>query len=569
MPTQLVPVTGQTTTAPNKLAIAAAFGSAGVALADSTDSTSVEVINDNTSSPIEYQVGAGIWNTLLPFQSAQLEISLASTTLQLRRGYNATSGSATINVTSKPTSALRAGDDDVPSSAAAASSYPAGGPSAIHKMIIGALQTGRTATVVLQGDSTGVNLTKDDTTPIRWFLGAFKRLLPYIPGVHVMYRAWVGDAGAGTQHYNAWQVLQQGTLGQRYMLFTGSTGAGNRTRFQAPAQVGDFTGDIDFRILVAPDDWTPSSIQCLLARYSGVGSRGWNFRLLTNGDLTVTIHQIPGTETSTVLTGTAANIAGVDGVAQWLRATAVLSTGVITLYKSPATDGVVTWTQVATTTIGAMTVANPSGVNYEIGGRGNNTEVMTGKVYDVELRNGIDGPIMNYLGVDNWGTSNACTEGGSPTLYLWNGSLAGQNMGYFSDATRHPKMIPPATPALYILNDSHNDTSSLGAAWFTTLDSWLTLMRARMPSAGIGVVVQNPEAPFGTNPSPYIPNQRTQQAGAWAIRNALTPINLGAALSKVDPTLVSVISAVDGVHPVQAGYDAEAAALAASFIGAI
>lgn len=113
MSTEVVPVTGQATKVANKVLVSAAYGSAGSAFADTTDSTSVEVINDGMVGPIEYQVGSNDWVALLPFQSKQLEISLAATGLKLRRGYNANGGSATVNVTSKASS-LSAGDDPAP-----------------------------------------------------------------------------------------------------------------------------------------------------------------------------------------------------------------------------------------------------------------------------------------------------------------------------------------------------------------------------------------------------------------------------------------------------------------------
>lgn len=113
MSTKQVPVSGQVDVAKFKVAVQSAYGSAGAAFANSTDATSVEVVNDNSMWPVEYQVGAGPWSQLLSFQSTSLEISLAATSLKLRRAQSALAGSVEITVNSKPSATLLAGDDVV------------------------------------------------------------------------------------------------------------------------------------------------------------------------------------------------------------------------------------------------------------------------------------------------------------------------------------------------------------------------------------------------------------------------------------------------------------------------
>jgi hypothetical protein len=419
-------------------------------------------------------------------------------------------------------------------------------------LIAGTLQSGMSATLALQGDSTGVNTTLVDS-PTRWFRNLAQRIGAALAGAHVLYKSW----DPATQDFGAWGVLQAGAQGQRHALFTGSTGAANRTRLQAPAQVGDFTGDIDFRIHLAMDSWTPASVQTFLARHGGVGSRGWFWRVATNGDVSFTWHASPGTETNTALTATAANVAGVNGAARWLRVTLDLDNGsggyTVTMYRS--TDGVA-WTQIAqnVTAAGATTVGNPAGVNYEVGGRGNSTEVMAGKVFEVQLRNGIGGPIQDTQGIENWSSTNANALGGSPTLYVVNGSEAGKGLTYFTDTTRFPKMVIPAVPAVQYLSTSHNEAIPRGLAIWTTLDAWLTQIRARQPMGTLVVCMQNPESSPSTNAGHH--NARTREIGAWAMRNNLPVCDLGAGFSRGN---VATVMSADGVHPNDAGYDLMAA----------
>lgn len=410
--------------------------------------------------------------------------------------------------------------------------------------IVGTLQTGMSACLSLQGDSTGVNTSLADT-PRRWFALLAANIAAALPGIHVLYKAWDDPS----QEYKAWYTIQAGTLGRRYLLFTGSTGAGNRSRQQSNAQIGDFTGDVDFRVNVAPDSWTPAAIQTLLARNSGVGARGWYLQLNASGGLTLQWYPVSGSETFNTVTATSAQVAGTDGVAMWIRATIVLATGVATLYKS--VDDGQTWTTLNTATVGATTIGQPAGVFYEVGGRGTSTNVLSGKVYETQLRNGIAGPIMDFQCVENWSTTSACVLGGSPTLYVMNGSFAGQGMAYFSDATRFPRMIIPCSPGVQYLNTGHNENASRGLVMTGLLDTWLAMIKARAPLSNVCIAIQNPEVE-GSLANASNANARTREIGVWALKNALGIVDNGAAIGRTGN--IPGYTAAYFVHPLDIGY---------------
>ena len=328
-----------------------------------------------------------------------------------------------------------------------------------HRAVIDTLRSGQSAHLVLVGDSTGVNTLISDTTPLRWFLGGVKKIAARLPGVHVLYRAW---DGANTR-FGAWQTLQSAG-GRRYLEFPGS---GGRTSAQKASDVGDLTGDIDVRILLSPTAWVPGVAQAIMARNSGVGLRGWMWRFVANGDLTFQWFPSPASETNVVLTATAASVAGVNGTAQWLRMVVDVDNGsngyTATMYRSG--DGV-TWTQIATTTTssgGPTAVGNPTGIDYEVGGRGNVTDIFAGRIYETQIRNGINGPILDTQGIECWTTPNASSVGGSPTLYVSNGSQAGQGLTYFADPSRVNELVFPVGPAgLVLLSTGHNEGSASG-----------------------------------------------------------------------------------------------------------
>lgn len=430
-----------------------------------------------------------------------------------------------------------------------------------HRAVIDTLRSGQSAHLVLVGDSTGVNTLISDTTPLRWFLGGVKKIAARLPGVHVLYRAW---DGANTR-FGAWQTLQSAG-GRRYLEFPGS---GGRTSAQKASDVGDLTGDIDVRILLSPTAWVPGVAQAIMARNSGVGLRGWMWRFVANGDLTFQWFPSPASETNVVLTATAASVAGVNGTAQWLRMVVDVDNGsngyTATMYRSG--DGV-TWTQIATTTTssgGPTAVGNPTGIDYEVGGRGNVTDIFAGRIYETQIRNGINGPILDTQGIECWTTPNASSVGGSPTLYVSNGSQAGQGLTYFADPSRVNELVFPVGPAgLVLLSTGHNEGSASGGGWITSLAAWINASKARAPYAQIGVVVQNPEKSPANSPNNHV--VRTRLAGSWAARNGLMTVDLAAAFAN-DPTLSTISS--DGIHPNQSGYDAMATRFATPFIDSI
>ena len=153
----------------------------------------------------------------------------------------------------------------------------------------------------------------------------------------------------------------------------------------------DITGDIDIRVQVAMDDWTPASGQRLVSKANGT-TPVWGYLLGLNTDGTLTFaYSTTGADlvqrTSTVATGMS------DGAAKWVRATFDVNNGAAGHdVKFFLSDDGVTWAQLGSTVTTAGTVtmhvnANPLGIGAESTG----AVAAAGKFYRSQIFNGIDG----------------------------------------------------------------------------------------------------------------------------------------------------------------------------------
>lgn len=158
------------------------------------------------------------------------------------------------------------------------------------------------------------------------------------------------------------------------------------------------TGDIDLRIKLAANDWTPSLIQYPLAKYNAPATGTFLVSIAGGSGGLLGFSWI---ETSGVVRTVASTVAPTvsDGQAIWLRVTLDVNNDagghVVTFYTSP--DGAV-WTQLgATRNAGAFTTAIFDGSDsFNVGAYGNtgSGSPFAGKVYYAEMRNGIDGTVV-------------------------------------------------------------------------------------------------------------------------------------------------------------------------------
>lgn len=410
----------------------------------------------------------------------------------------------------------------------------------IFSTIDAALDSGGTAAIQVQGDSTG-NATDE------WVYLLGQWAAARHTDAHVKYKVW-SDA---TQAYGSWSTLQAGPSGEVHAPFDA---ANLRTMFIAQAEIPHVPGDFDIRVRAALDDWTPAATMCLAARYGAAGSRGWRVAINTSGGIDF-LWTTDGTTNIQKVTATPTGFA--NGTEGWVRVTLDVDNGAggYTWKAYTSTDGV-TWTEIGSsiTAVGGATSFFDAPQEYEIGGRGSTGELTTGKIFEVQLRDGIDGRIINPQPITAWmpriasGQFLAGHFAGGPTLYILNGSHPGAASSYLADATRHPKMVHPYPGSLIFQSCSHNDGSSFGAAYVAARDAWLALTDARAPGSQTVILTQNPEVSPIAEPSIHAHAVRRRLLSAWAARSGLVLVDVYKRFLDAPGGAASLLQA-DGIHP--------------------
>lgn len=345
-----------------------------------------------------------------------------------------------------------------------------------------ALRTRQSCALQILGDSTG-----NDTT--EWVYRLAQKLASDNPEFTVKYILW-SDA---SQSYGAVTTIQTGTDGELY-LDGDSSGANDR---QLPASASPhLSGVIDVRVKMSMTDWTPSSQRNILGKSGADPNRGWYVFMTTLGNMGFawTTDGTAGTLAS--LTGTTPPTV-VDGDTTWLRWVFTPNNGSaqkqLDIYQSTNNGG--TWTQLGSslTSGGVVTVFNNSTWGYEIGGSSSGKSAGV-KIYEVQFRNGLNGPIVAPVLPDLWPPYNTTSiqTTGAPTLYIVNGSHAGANITYLGDSTRLPKMTPNYGQVVTFISDSHNEGSTIGKAWRSTLETFVAAVAAQV-DAPVVLIAQNPQ----------------------------------------------------------------------------
>jgi hypothetical protein len=148
----------------------------------------------------------------------------------------------------------------------------------------------------------------------------------------------------------------------------------------------DITGDIDLRVYVAMDSWTPAATSVWIGKFQSTGnqksyglgmnaSNGIQFRFSLDGATTIIV------DSSTALSISA-------GAVKWIRATRVASTGVCKFFTS---DDAITWTQLGTDVTGTSGNMYVSTTEIQIGAQTNLVIAQAQKIYRAQILSGIDG----------------------------------------------------------------------------------------------------------------------------------------------------------------------------------
>ena len=175
--------------------------------------------------------------------------------------------------------------------------------------------------------------------------------------------------------------------GTNYVYLPGSTS----NSLEVPDSAAlDVTGDIDIRVRVAMDDWTPGTTTNLISK-AAASNISYRLQVDTSGTLAFGWSSdgttLGSTRFSTVATGVA------DGAAKWVRVTVDVDNGASgNDTKFWLSDDGSTWTQLGTTVTNAGVISFFSGTAAIVIGldlvQG---RFLSGKIYRAQILNGIDG----------------------------------------------------------------------------------------------------------------------------------------------------------------------------------
>lgn len=196
-----------------------------------------------------------------------------------------------------------------------------------------------------------------------------------------------------------------------------------------PDSVGlSVTGDIDVRIKVAMDDWTPAANQILMCKRnpSSGSTQSWQLQVLTSGLLNWVSWDSADALTINQSSSVATSVS--DGAVKWVRCTVDVDNGAsgadVKFYLS---DDGSSWTQLGSTrTDSGATDIKDSTAQVEIGSRSNGaTNPLAGLVYYAEILNGIGGSSVGVFdadGVTIIGTRDPTTYSDGTNTWTVNGS---------------------------------------------------------------------------------------------------------------------------------------------------
>lgn len=391
----------------------------------------------------------------------------------------------------------------------------------------------RSTAIQVMSDSTA-----NDTNDWPYLLA--QKIAADYPNWTVRWQSWDDT----NQRFPAPTIIQTGTAGPLYL--DGSTGA-NALRLDA--SVCPYIGAaLDVRVkLDLGATWDVG--QVLVSKNGGAGQRAWYLSMTTTGSGRPSLtYSVDGTALITA----ACNATPVPAVGSpsWIRVTYQGDNGAggtdVKFYTS--TDGVV-WTQLGSTvtTAGTSTLFNNSATGIALGG---NTATLAGsKFYEVQVRDGIDGPNKVPALPDLWPPitspdANAHVVG-APTLTIINGGKAGGDIAYLIDPTRLPKLMPNFGQAVTFLSQSHNMGTQFGEQWYATFKNFADTVQPIRIAAPMVVLNENPEKGAAVNKEWHA--QRARELPAIARRLSLGCIDTFQMFTDT-PTYTTAMM-LDDVHP--------------------
>jgi hypothetical protein len=251
----------------------------------------------------------------------------------------------------------------------------------------------------------------------------------------------------------------------------------------------DITGDIDIRVRVAMDDWTPAGISGLVSKWLTTGNqRSYSFRLLTTGVLRL-VWSADGT--AEISKDSTAAVGTTDGAVKWVRATLDVDNGAsgndVNFFTS---DDGATWTQLGSTvTTASTTSVYSSSADLSIGQVQASTNMTAGKFYRAQILDGIGGTTVLDV-------NTSVITSGSATSFT---ALTGQTVT-ISRSTAGRKSVAVVSPVWLFGTDDYMEVANDALINFGAADSFTVLLAIRQwaTPANFGVWLNKRDANDGS-----------------------------------------------------------------------
>lgn len=245
-----------------------------------------------------------------------------------------------------------------------------------------------------------------------------------------------------------------------------------------PDSVGlSITGDIDVRVHITADDYTPFSTTNLLAKHVTTGNQR-SYRLLLTPAQLLEFRWSPDGITEIIKASTVGFTTS-NGVNKHLRATLDVNNGAAgNDVKFFTSDDGFTWTQLgATVTTAGVTSIFDSTSPVELGSSQNGlTALFTGNIFAAEIRNGIDGtvvanPRFGYAPWDVGDTSGATGTDDIGNTWTLNGTSTTIERAFIADFDVRMEVAPDdwTAPSAQTLLSQFNISGQ--RSWFWSLQS--------------------------------------------------------------------------------------------------
>lgn len=236
------------------------------------------------------------------------------------------------------------------------------------------------------------------------------------------------------------------------------------------------TGDLDARVRVALDKWTPANNATLFDKMNFASNNAWQFAVLTDGRLFAYISH-DGVWGNTQNAASTANVSAfADGSTNWVRMTYRASDGRIQFFTASGalTNPVAAdFTQLGadrTVTSGGIYDSSLSLGIGDIAGTGSPYPTK-GKLYRAQLRNGIDGTLAfdADLTTKPFGANTFTESSANAATVTINGALAQAGDGRVSLVSSTPGSAATLTKPNGTVSCDYltiQDSSATGASWF-------------------------------------------------------------------------------------------------------